>query len=57
MKKILVFVCLVVFLVTFVSAATAADRFVKNNDGTVTDTETNLMWAAKDNGSDIMGIV
>ena len=52
MKKILVFVCLVVFLVTFVSAATAADRFVKNNDGTVTDNQTGLMWADHDS-SDI----
>ncbi len=25
-------------------------RFVANNDGTVLDTRTNLMWAAKDNG-------
>lgn len=28
-------------------------RFVANNDGTVLDTRTNLMWAAKDNGSNI----
>ena len=28
-------------------------RFVDNGDGTVTDRNTGLMWAAKDNGSDI----
>lgn len=28
-------------------------RFVAYNDGTVLDTNTNLMWAAKDNGSNI----
>jgi len=28
-------------------------RFIAYNDGTVLDTLTNLMWAAKDNGSDI----
>jgi len=55
MKRILVLVCMVLFLMTFVSAedAAAADRFVNNNDGTVTDTQTNLMWADRDNGSNI----
>jgi hypothetical protein len=28
-------------------------RFIAYNDGTVLDTITNLMWAAKDNGSNI----
>ena len=28
-------------------------RFIPYNDGTVLDTRTNLMWAAKDNGADI----
>jgi hypothetical protein len=28
-------------------------RFIAYGDGTVLDTQTNLMWAAKDNGSDI----
>ncbi|MEI7637743.1 MAG: caspase family protein [Syntrophus sp. (in: bacteria)] len=28
-------------------------RFIAYSNGTVTDTRTNLMWAAKDNGSDI----
>ena len=55
MKKILLVVCLVLLMATFVSVehTTAAARFVKNNDGTVTDTETGLMWADRDNGSDI----
>jgi len=29
------------------------DRFIAYDNGTVLDTRTNLMWAAKDNGSDI----
>jgi len=54
MKKILVLVCLVFFLGALVSAEqAAADRFVNNNDGTVTDTIIGLMWADKDNGSNI----
>lgn len=55
MKRILVFVCMVLFLVSFVSAdyAAAADRFVNNNNGTVTDTQTGLMWADHDNGANI----
>jgi len=55
MKRILVLVCMVLFLGSFVSAeySTAADRFVNNNDGTVTDTQAGLMWADHDNGSDI----
>jgi len=28
------------------------DRFVDNGDGTVTDSKTNLMWAAKDSGEE-----
>ncbi|MBW2671300.1 MAG: DUF1566 domain-containing protein [Deltaproteobacteria bacterium] len=33
--------------------AMALDRFINHGDGTVTDTRTGLMWAAKDNGSHI----
>jgi hypothetical protein len=29
----------------------AADRFLDHGDGTITDTKTGLMWAAKDNGN------
>jgi len=54
MKRILVLVCLVLFLGSFVSAEyAAADRFVNNGNGTVTDTQTGLMWADKDNGREI----
>ena len=54
MKKILVFVCMVLFLGSFVSAEYAqAARFVNNGNGTVTDTQTGLMWADHDNGSNI----
>ncbi len=35
----------------FIIPAMALDRFVNHGDGTVTDTKTGLMWAAKDNGS------
>jgi len=35
------------------SAALAADRFVNNKDGTVTDTQSGLMWADKDNGFNV----
>jgi len=43
-------VCLVVL---FAVAAGAADRFVDNGDGTVTDTKTGLMWAQTDNFGNI----
>ncbi len=54
MKKILVLVCMVLFLGSFFSADdAAADRFVNNKNGTVTDTQTGLMWADHDNGSEV----
>jgi hypothetical protein len=64
MKKILglmVAIMLAAILIgTFVTAkyaiagVTASDgRFVAQNNGTVLDTKTNLMWAIKDSGSDI----
>ncbi len=28
----------------------ASERFIKNGDGTISDTQTGLMWADKDNG-------
>ena len=37
----------------FLRSALAADRFVDNGDGTVTDTTTGLMWASVDNGINI----
>ena len=42
-----------VFIGFFTMAAMASDRFVDHGDGTVADTKTGLMWAAKDNGSPI----
>ena len=35
------------------SGEAQAQRFVNNGNGTVTDTQTGLMWADKDNGSNI----
>jgi hypothetical protein len=35
------------------SIAHSEERFIDNGDGTVTDTVTNLMWAASDNMGDI----
>jgi hypothetical protein len=37
------------FIGLFVMLAIASDRFVDHDYGTVTDTKTGLMWAAKDN--------
>ena len=49
-QKIIVVVGFFVLIGFFVMPAMALDRFVNNGDGTVTDTKTGLMWAAKDNG-------
>lgn len=40
-------------LVLLVFPAMAVERFVKNNNGTVTDHKTGLMWAEKDNETPI----
>jgi len=40
---------LLVFIGFFTLTARASDRFSNNNEGTVTDAKTGLMWAAKDN--------
>src|SRR5262249_21216953 len=37
---------------TNLTARLAGPRYIDNGDGTVTDTETNLMWEKKDPGSD-----
>ena len=50
-KKMIVGVGVFVFIGFFITPAMAADRFVDHGDGTVTDTKTGLMWAAKDNGN------
>lgn len=49
-QKIILAIGLFVFLGLIVIPGIASDRFVNNGDGTVTDTKTGLMWAAKDNG-------
>ena len=49
-QKIMLAIGLFVFLGFIITPAIASDRFVNNGDGTVTDTKTGLMWAAKDNG-------
>jgi uncharacterized caspase-like protein len=40
-------------IVSTVGETTRDHRFIANSNGTVLDTKTNLMWAAKDNGSNI----
>jgi hypothetical protein len=45
------FIIIIILIGFFAMAAMASDRFVDHGDGTVTDTKTGLMWAAKDNGS------
>jgi hypothetical protein len=53
MKKGIV-LCLCFFnLLLFSSLCFAQDRFIDNNDGTVTDTLLNVMWAQTDNQGDI----
>ena len=48
MKKVAIFVAMTVLMgCFFLGTCAAADRFVNNNDGTVTDTQTSLMWADK----------
>ncbi len=37
----------------FYIPAVASERYVDNGDGTITDTETGLMWATKCNGASI----
>jgi len=45
-------VALLLFLIVFVGQRDYT-RFMANNNGTVSDTRTGLMWAAKDNGNSI----
>jgi len=56
MKRTLVAV-FIIAIITMMGAiagqAAEDDRFIVKLDGSVLDTKTNLMWAAKDNGSDI----
>lgn len=56
-KKRLFIVVLFAFLIELVGVksfpALAQDRFAQNNDGTVTDTTSGLMWTQTDNQDDI----
>jgi len=53
-KKIFFTSLLFCFFIFFSFTLTYSDeRFIDNNDGTVTDTLTNLMWASADNMGDI----
>lgn len=52
------FVCMMILVVGCGEKATTQmgkkiSRFIAYDNGTVLDTQTNLMWAAKDNGTDI----
>jgi hypothetical protein len=55
MKKVIaVLMILVLYVgVAFAGEIARDERFIAYDNGTVLDTRTNLMWAAKDNGSDI----
>jgi hypothetical protein len=45
--------CVFFIFFSFAALTYGNERFVDNNDGTVTDTTTNLMWASMDNMGDI----
>ena len=49
-QKTILALGLIILLCLIDIPAMASDRYVNNGDGTVTDTKTGLMWAAKDNG-------
>lgn len=55
MNKKNLMIALILPLVVFLSFSETqpGERFIDNGDGTVTDTLTNLMWAAADNMGDI----
>ncbi|NNL42443.1 MAG: DUF1566 domain-containing protein [Desulfobacterales bacterium] len=52
-KKIFLLAGMILLCDVCMVSAGALNRFVKNDDNTITDTKTGLMWAAKDNGSPI----
>jgi hypothetical protein len=52
-QKIIVAIGFFVLIGFFVMSSCASNRFVNHGDGTVTDTNTGLMWATKDNGNPI----
>ena len=52
-KKVFVSAASFILIGFLVLPTAATDRYVDHGDGTVTDTKTGLMWAAKDNESPI----
>jgi hypothetical protein len=52
-KTSLILLILPLLLFISLSELQAGERFIDNDDGTVTDTLTNLMWAKDDNMGDI----
>jgi hypothetical protein len=46
-------VILILLALGLVTTVQAGERFIDNGDGTVTDTQQHLMWAATDNNGDI----
>jgi hypothetical protein len=55
MTKKISLISLILILLLFISLSDllAGERFINNNDGTVTDTLTHLMWVKEDNMGDI----
>ena len=49
-REIIVVVSFILLIGIFIMPVMASDRFSDHGNGTVTDTKTGLMWAAKDNG-------
>jgi hypothetical protein len=52
-KNIFLLATLVFFIFSSFATVHSQERFIDNGDGTVTDTQTQLMWAASDNMGDI----
>jgi hypothetical protein len=53
MVAIMVVAILIGLFITAKYSSAEEGRFIAHHNGTVLDTKTNLMWAAKDNGSNI----
>ena len=52
MKYKIAFATIVLLLIIIIPTV-ASERFIDNGDGTISDTQTGLMWAGKDNGKPI----
>jgi len=54
---VIIIICLTILVLLLPGALMAGEiakdgRFIAYDNGTVLDTKTNIMWAAKDNGND-----